>query len=92
MPHRVFTVGVNDDVYIRQDQALCSIRASNAVELFKSIPGRTPCPSMVVSRKNGCRATRGLGALLSRNVSSMRCDQPQPCSCASFGLGKQGFI
>ena len=48
MIHRVFAVGINEDVYVRQNHAPCSIRASNAVELFKSTPGRTPCPPTVV--------------------------------------------
>jgi hypothetical protein len=44
MIHRVFAVGIDEDVYVGQNHAPCSIRASNAVELFKSTPGRTPCP------------------------------------------------
>src|ERR1035437_8567623 len=78
--HRVFAMGVDEDIYVRQNHAPCSFRVSNAAELSKSTPGRSPCPPTVVSRGNGCLATVGLGVILSRNVSSMNCDKSQPLS------------
>src|ERR1022692_2055216 len=49
-----------------------SITASKAAELLRSTPGRTPAPPTVVRRRKCRGATGGFGAILSRNVSSMR--------------------
>ena len=84
MIHRVFAMGIHEDIDIGQNHAPCSNKASKAAELFKSTPGRTPSPPTVVRCRNGCRATGGFGAILSRSVSSIRCDKSQPFSWASL--------
>ena len=48
MIHRVFAMGLYEHMDIGQNHAPCSIKASNAAELFKSTPGRTPWPPTVV--------------------------------------------
>ena len=59
----------HQDVDVGQDHAPCSIRESKAAELFRSTPGQTPSPPTVVRRRNGCGATDGFGAILSRSIS-----------------------
>jgi len=80
----IFPVGIDQHVDVGQDHAPCSITESKEAELFRSIPGRTPSPPTVARRSNGCGATGSVGAILSRSVSSMRCDRSQPFSRASL--------
>jgi len=62
MSHRIFTVVINEHIYVRQNHSPFSKRANNVAALFKSTPGERPWPPMVVKRNSACaRATGGMG-------------------------------
>jgi len=88
MIHRVFTVGLDEDVDVGQDHAPGSVRASNAVESFKSTPGANALSAHGGQAKK--RPPGGLGAILSRSVSAMRCEMNQAAPAGGQSSGRVG--